>query len=472
MRRVRGRALATAVVAWTGATLPVGGCVYYNGLYNAEVAFRRGEEARLAGDAEAALVAYGEAADGATRAWRAEPEGRWAAPALLLAARSSVRTGDTRRARAELERMAVLPAPDTVAAERARVLLGALLVVEQRPGHAIDEIEAAGLAPDDSEWRAEAWLWKARALAALDRFDEAWAAWDFAAVHDEDLRWVVEAERSAAAVRANRPGEASVGLRHLLDRRGGQAWVDSVLMIADRAERQWGPSVAAELIDPARMDRWGPVARDRVLLRQVDLLLAAGDTTRADETLAWVSEGSTETAVIARIRLARVRLAGAESFADLVQVRRLMLPVATDERARRIMLAMVETELLAGWGVEGDVLAWFSAGEVARDRLGAPGLAGALFLTAAESESDDRWTGKALLGALTVLGEEGLRERIRARALERRLDPWVERLTPGYLASDEFLRREAELGERVRELRLRASAEAERRATNIEPGAP
>jgi tetratricopeptide (TPR) repeat protein len=448
------------------------GCVYYNGLYNAETAFRRGEEARLGGDAVTALLAYAEAAEGATRAWRSEPEGRWAAPALLLAARAAVRTDDPRRARAELDRLAMLPALDSVSRERALVLRGAVLAVEHRPQHAVEMLDAARLAPGDTEWRAESWLWKARALAALDRFDEAWAAWDFAAVHDTDLRWVVEAERSAEAVRADRPGEASVALRHLLERRRGQAWVDSVLVVADRAERRWGPSVAAELIEPVRRDRWGPAARDRVMLRRVDLLLAARDTSRADEALAWIAEGTTETAVTARIRLARVRLAGARGFADLVRIRRLLLPVADDSRARDLLLAMVETELLSGWGVDGDVLAWFSAGEVARDRLGAGDLAGALFLTAAESDPEGRWTGKSLLASLTVLGEAGLRERIRARALGRELDPWVERLTPGYLASDEFQRREAELAERVRELRLRASGEAERLTTATDPVLP
>jgi hypothetical protein len=446
--------------------------VYYNGLYNAEAAFQRGEAARLGGDAESARAAYAEAAEGATRAWAAEPEGRWAAPALLLAARAAVRTGEPRRIRAELDRLAMLPALDSVSEARARVLQGALLVVEHSPAQAIRVLESAGLAPEAGEWRAEAWLWKARALAALDRFDEAWTAWEFAAVHDADLRWVVEAERSAEAVRADRPGEASVALQHLLDRRQGQAWVDSVLVIADRAERRWGPSVAAELIEPARRDRWGPAARDRVMLRQVDLLLAARDTARADATLAWIAEGTTETAVSARIRLARVRLAGARGFADLVPIRRLLLPVADDSRARGLLLAMVETELLSRWGVDGDVLAWFSAGEVARDLLGARELAGALFLTAAESDPAGQWTGKSLLASLTVLGERTLRDRIRARALEYELDPWVERLTPGYLASDEFQRRELELAERVRELRLRASGEAERLATALDGTLP
>jgi len=449
-----------------------GGCVYYNGLYNAEVAFRRGDDALLRGDAAAARDAWAEATDGAERAWHTDPEGRWADAALLLAAHSAVRGEDPRRARGELAALEALPEIDSTSIARAEVLEGAVLVLERRPARALDLLDRLELSARDREWLAEASLWRARALAALGRFDEAWAAWDAAAIYRPRLRGVVEAERVSHAIAADRPGAALVSVRYLLSDRGGEAWADSVLAAADRATRVWGPAFAADLIEPVRLDRWGPEARDRVMRRQVGLLLAAGDTTAADATLAWLAEGTTETAVTARIDLARLRLARSRTFSDLVPIRRVLLPTAADPRARRLMLGMAQTELLAGWGVEGDVLAWFSAGEVARDELGAPGLAGALFLTAAESDADGRWTGKALLAALTVLDERELRDRIRHRALGRQLDPWVDRLTPGYVASQTLRLREIELAERVRDLRRRASAEAERIAASIDPDGP
>ncbi len=450
----------------------VGGCVYYNGLYNAEVAFRQGDAALLRGDAAAARAAWAQAADGAERAWQADPEGGWADAALLLAAHSAVRSGDPRRARRELDALAALPQADSASAARARVLEGAVLFLERRPAGALEVLDHLALSAVDEEWHAEAWLWRARALSALGRFDEAWAAWDAAAVHRPALRGVVEAERAPRAVEADRPVEVAVSIEYLLAERRGEAWADSVLMTADRASRRWGPGFAANLLEPVRLDRWGPQARDRVMRRQVGLLLAAGDTSGADATLAWLADGTTGTAVTARIDLARLRLARASTFSDLVPIRRVLLPTASDPRARQLMLDMGETELLAGWGVEGDVLAWFSAGEVARDELGARGLAGALFLTAAESDLEGRWTGKALLAALTVFDERELRDRIRNRALGSRLDPWVARLTPGYVASEEFRRRETELASRVRDLRRRASAEAERIAATIDPDGP
>ena len=160
-----------------------GGCVYYNGLYNAEVAFRRGDDALLRGDAAAARDAWAEATDGAERAWHTDPEGRWADAALLLAAHSAVRGEDPRRARGELAALAALPEIDSTSIARAEVLEGAVLVLERRPARALDLLDRLELSARDREWLAEASLWRARALAALGRFDEAWAAWDAAAIY-------------------------------------------------------------------------------------------------------------------------------------------------------------------------------------------------------------------------------------------------------------------------------------------------
>jgi len=454
--------LRAPLAALLVTTAAAAGCVYYNGLFNAEAAFRRAESARLGGAPDSALTGYAAAIEGAERAWRAEPAGPYAARALLLAARASLRHGEPGRARADLARLAALPAVDTLVAARADVLRGALLVLEQRPGEGLATLESAALPADDAEWRAEAWLWRARALDASGRFDEAWAAWDFAAVNEPGLRWSLEAERAGRAVDRDRASEASVSLGKLLDGRRGEAWVDTVLAVVERADRRWGPAVAAELLEPARLDRWGPEARDRVLLRQVELLLAGGDTVGADETLAWVAEGTTDAAPRARIELARLRLSRAGAFADLVPVRRLLLPITGHEAAEGLLVSMAETEVLAQWGTEGDVLAWFAAGEIARDALEARRLAAALFLTAAESDLQGEWTGKSLLAALTVSTEGELRERIRQRALGTRLDPWVERLRPGYVESGELERRDDELDRRVRDLRLRAAEESRR----------
>jgi len=438
------------------------GCVYYNGLYNAEAAFRRAEEARLRGFPDSADAGYAAAARGATRAWEAEPEGEYAGRALLLAARAALRGGDPARARIELDRIETLPGIPEEVTQRARVLRAAVLVTELRPSEAFDLLQSAVLLPEDSEWRAESWLWTARALDAMDRFDEAWASWDFAAVNRGDLRWSLEAERVGRAVTRDRPSEASVSLEKLLSERPGEAWVDTVLVVVGRAERRWGSGVAAELLEPIRRDRWGPAARDRVLLRQADLLLSAGDTSGAATTLEWVAEGTTEGAAGSRVTLAQLQLAMAETFAELGAVRRTLLPLADRADARTLLLRISETELLAQWGTEGDVLAWFAAGEVARDVLGARELAGALFLTAAGADQEGRWVGKSLLAALTAFGEARVRESIRTRALGQRLDPWVERLRTGYLADGQLGRLEDELDERVRALRMRASAEAER----------
>jgi predicted negative regulator of RcsB-dependent stress response len=449
------------------------GCVYYNALYNAELAFRRGEEARLRGAADTATAAYRQAAEGATRAWAREPEGEWAARALLLAAHAAVRSGEVAEARRYLSALDELPGervPESLAG-RAEVVRGAVDVVELRLDAALDRLGRLRLDPLDREWLAESWVWRGRAFARLGRIDEAWAAFDFAISEEGGLRLPLAAERAPIALDAGRPNETAAALEVLLATRAGAPWIDTVLAVARRAEHRMGPGLAAEFLEPARSDAWPAGPRDRVLLAQVQLLLAAGDTAAADETLAWLAEGSTEGAVNARLARARLHLARALEFAELVAIRRMLLPIGGDEAARALLLDIAETELLALWGTEGDVPAWFAAGEVARDELRSPGLAGALFLTAAEAGFEGPWVAKSLLAASTVLGERELRERLRRRALRQQLDPYVDRLTPGYLASDDLVRREAELAERVRMLRVRAAAEA-LRISVLQPGSP
>lgn len=447
------------------------GCVYYNALYNAELAFRRGEDARYRGASDSARVAYRLAAEGAERAWAGEPEGEWAALALLVAAHAALRTGEVAEARAHVAAFAALPAervPDGFEG-RFEVIRGAIEVLEFRAEAGLSRLERVRLDPLDGEWLAESWVWRGRALARLGRIDEAWAAFDFALEEATDLTLPLAAERAPIALEAGRPNETGAALERLLTSRRGAPWADTVLAVARGAERRFGAGLAAELLEPVRRDEWPADPRDRVLLAQVDLLLSAGDTAAADETLAWLAEGATDGAVEARLVRARLHVSRARVFGDLVPIRRMLLPVADVEVARGLLLDIAETELLAQWGTRGDVPAWFAAGEVARDELGAPGLAGALFLTAAEAGVDGPWVAKSLLAASTVLSERELRERLRRRALRLQLDPYVDRLTPGYLASDDFVRREAELAERVSELRVRAAAEA-LRLLAIQPG--
>ena len=70
-------------------------------------------------------------------------------------------------------------------------------------------------------------------------------------------------------------------------------------------------------------------------------------------------------------------------------------------------------------------LAWFAAGEVARDDLGAFALARGLFLTYAEAAPSDPWVPKAILAALGMTDDEADRARLRRRLEGWRASPYV-----------------------------------------------
>jgi len=455
-RRILRSVLSLAII------LP--GCVYYNGLYNAKEAFEAAERASLQGDPITARAGYEAAVEGAERAWIAEPEGGWADDALLLAARAALRLGDPTRAREALD-LLDRDGADPEVLRRARILEGAIEVGIGRGAEAIERILPVLGSESSSLWLGEGHLWLARARFGVGQIVEGHLELDRAVEVNPDLRRAVALERLGYAIEQGDRGRAGRSAILLFRETKGAAWADSIEALAGSARRSWGPLDAAALLAPLRDGSWQPEARDRLLLARVQLLLSAGDSTAAAEELEWIARGSGERAVDARVQLADVQLALATTFTELVLVRRVLLPIASDPRGYERMLHIGEVEVLAGWGTQGDPVAFFAAGEVARDELGADRLARALFLTAAESDLEGPWSSKALLAVLALADEPQLQVRIRQRLANRRRDPYAERIQPGYTASELHELWETELTFRVRELRVAATEEARRYIT-------
>jgi len=76
------------------ALLLLGGCVYYNAIYNAERAFRRAEALGAVGRDSAAALHYQDVVRKAAAGFREEPRGRWADEALYLLGRARLRRGE------------------------------------------------------------------------------------------------------------------------------------------------------------------------------------------------------------------------------------------------------------------------------------------------------------------------------------------------------------------------------------------
>ncbi|MEJ2206334.1 MAG: hypothetical protein P8170_19765, partial [Gemmatimonadota bacterium] len=118
------------------------------------------------------------------------------------------------------------------------------------------------------------------------------------------------------------------------------------------------------------------------------------------------------------------QLAQAQELADALSAERVLLPVEQDPSAAVLLGDLRRFGALAEVGLT-DPLGLFAAGEVARERLGAPVLSRGLYLAYADSGSDDPWISKALLAALALTPDEGGRAWLRGRLEARAGNPYV-----------------------------------------------
>lgn len=449
------------------AALVLGGCVYLNTLYNARTDYREGERARLEGQATAARESYAAALDGAAASFRRDSLGGWAYPSLLLVGQASFRLGDLARGRLALERV-LREAPDPELRQEAGLYLGALMVQSGEYGTAVQLLNDALRENDRRELRAEGHMWRGRALLALEREDQGW--WDLGRAVEEDRRLAIPAhfERMAWALHSGDQARAREGARGLLGDPAAGVWADSLSTLVERAARTWSPGAAAELLAPARSAPWAPGPRDAVLLQRIRLLLASGDTLAAETELGWAGREAGPGSVPARRALAAVRLYGIRTPDELEAVRRVLLPVATDSAVVRDLEGLRTLEILADPELR-SFASLFAAGEMARDELGAPGLARTLFTEAARDGGGGPWRGKAALAALALGDDTEPMTALRLDLLRAR-DPYLARARNRYLPTDTLAVLDGLLQPRLDSVRVRARAEARRRDVLVRGG--
>jgi len=410
-------------VALAGVVALLAGCVYYNALYNAERLFSEGEAHRLAGRDSLASVRYQEVIRKAARGFRSEPEGPWADDALLLVGRARLRLGELRAGRAALRDVADR-------AEEPEVRLGALLYLgasliesgELEAGIALLNDAIRDLTSEAT--RAEGHLVRGGALMALGQVDGGWWDLDQAAALHESVRLSAALEKVRWAVTLGDTVRVREGMSRVLSYREGGELPDTVAWLASQAAARWGPAHAAQLLEGLDSAEWNRAGRARLRLARADLLIAAGDTAAARRDVQVVAEGFGSTAARARLRLARARLATALNVSDALAVTGLLLPAEDDPEVARLLEDVQTMATLTDLGLS-ESMAWFAAAEVARDRLGAPSLAQALFLTYADAASNGPWSAKALLAALDVTPGEGERAWLRSRLEGRADNPYV-----------------------------------------------
>jgi tetratricopeptide (TPR) repeat protein len=438
-------------VAAAVASLLLGGCVYYNALYNAEHLFERGEGHRLSGRDSLARADYEEVVAKAAKAFRMEPQGEWADDALLLMGRAYLRVGDLRAARAALEQAERITDDDQVRLG-AKLYLGASYVEAEDFPTAITLLDEAlaGLRP--GHVRAEGHLWRARALLEHGEQEAGWWDLDQAASGSGAVRVAAAMERIVWGVRYDDRHRAEEGMNRLLALPGAGQRPDSVVALVQLSAERWGPSAAVQILAGADTARWSQGARGRVRLARARLMREAGDTADARAGVERVADGIGEAAVDARLDLAHWSLARARDLVDVRDAEAVLLPAEDAPEASELIAALREFDDLAEVGLS-DPLGWFAAAEVARERLGAPMLARGLYLAYADEVPDDPWAAKALLAALDVTTDDGGRAWLRGRLEGRSTSPYVLAARGEPAPGLEPL--EEELSRRLQEMRTR-----------------
>ena len=441
----------------TGATL-LGGCAYYNTLYNAERAFADAQRAELRGDRGAATAAYATTIEKARRSLKRDSTGRWSDDARYLIGRAHFGRGDYRAARDELQRV-IRDSPDAELRTAALAYAGAAELQLGDAGSAARLLSQAIDAGLDEQTHAFARLWRGRAYLRLDRGEEGLADLDVAAQGDASIALPARGERVSWAIRRGDLERAGRAFVDLLAAQNLGTWRDSLRVFAAEATTRFGPVDAERFVATAAVGAARDV-RGELTLLQAELRALAGDTAGAATLAIDVGERSTDTlALRARIAGARWLLAGVDRIEALSEPRNVLLPALALPEAQSLVRSIRMLAVLVA-RAEREPLALFAAGEIARDELAAPRLARALFFQYAQAASGTLWSGKALL-AVRALGPAPEQ----APELERLLATSVDNLylaaARGPVSSDRYQNAEERLQRSLTVLRAEAANEAE-----------
>lgn len=418
-RAGRPTALAAACVA-------LAGCVYFNALYNANRLYERGRKEVRAGNESSGRTALAESIRKAESALERHPDSRWADDALRLIAQARLLRGEYGGAAEAARRLQAL-AQSEQDRRRAAAFLGR---AEARLGEAeradsLLSLALAGRLPGDE--RVPALAARASARRALGRWQEADADYAEAlglASDDPRLRLA----RFYLLLDAGDTAGARVEFRRLLTRGQNPTVEDDILAAADSFAKR-APAAARSALAGAAAGPLRNSTRAKLVTLRGRLSLMAGDvdSARAEYERATAIAPRTDGAVAGYVALARLELTRVSSPEDLSNVRDL-LSRATSGGAGRDLLEARKLALMVGRVLEmaeARDVAWLAAAELARDTLGAPYLARALFLQFAEELPNSIWAPKALLAALGLGSydhgapvepdDEALRERLRSK---------------------------------------------------------
>lgn len=422
-------------------------CVYLNSVFNARRTFDETERARWAGRDTTFSELYQEVIASADEAYAADPEGRYADDALLLAGQAHLRRGEFMYAERSLEE-ALRITNDTVLRGEATLYLGAVAVAEGNTAKGISLLDQALMGPASLRAKGEGYLWRGRAFLSQRRVEQGWQDLDLAGATDARYMLPADLDRLAWSISLGDSARARLSMSAMLATPDGRAWGDSIRILLEGANLRWGATTVVRIMGGAEDTPWSRAERNRLLMQRAVFARNAGDTVTAISDAGRVAAGAGTLAQEARVALAHWRLDEVTQMSDLAEVRGTLLPAVGHAEAELLLNAMRLIELMVDRALDGEPLAFLAAAEHAREVLGAPQIAASLFQAYVDGEDEGPWIGKALLAARLLSRDVGQRRALDGRIRALPADPYV-RYSRGGNNGDELAALEAVLETRV-----------------------
>jgi hypothetical protein len=370
--------------------LLLGGCVYYNGMYNTKRLAGSARSAERDGRTFEATNFWGQVITRADTLVARHPDSKYVDEALMLKGTALSHLGQCPSAMAPLGRVAQVQGSND-GVEDAYLAL-ARCHLEQGDPAAAELAVARPLRSKEKYRRQQARLVHAKALRLTGRPAEAVAVLD--SLHGDR---VVDERLLALAAAGHRDQAVQLADSLLARPDSGRVW-DTLVVTVGRSD----PLAASHIVD-GLVARPGtpPVSQTRWLIDDA-LRLEAADTARATARLAQAAKvgGTSAAGLSARVRLVRKDLAATRSVDDLAHPIQLLDSLGEGGEAghlRETLLRIREASDSSAARATASDLRLFLAAEVARDTLAAPHLAGSLFRRIAEDWPDSPYAPKALL---------------------------------------------------------------------------
>lgn len=387
---VRGRLLAL-IAPFAMATL-AGGCVYYNGIYNAKDAAKSGDERLRRGDEAGASEQFQLSAQRAETVLVRHPQSKWRTRALYLAGRGAAWGNACEIAIDRLDQFLAIKGAEEEDRDRARLALATCETRASRLPVARARLDSL-LDVSDTETARQARIWAARAaLAAGDR--DAVGRY-LEGIDISSLQWELLQVSLAA-------GEYARAESLLVQRAArGDYRAD-----ATRAIRElWGAGewdAAERIVAGYDLARVGDASRASMHYLLGDLSLRAGRDSIAGQHLYVARTLAGRDTILERESRARLALLGMSRFRTVSEFdtafARQDSAVLRTAFSRRVAEQFLLIKLLEAKPDPTGATIYLAA-EVARDSLEAPLLARTLFLRVAREFDGSMLAPNALFAA-------------------------------------------------------------------------